>query len=72
MTSDLVAHIFGMCNTSRVSTAAIPGKQLFGHEKGAFSGAINGKVGRLDLADRGTLFLEKGRDIPIEIQPARP
>jgi len=43
--------------------------ELFGHEKGAFTGAIAQKVGRLELADQGTLFLDQVGDIPIEIQP---
>jgi formate hydrogenlyase transcriptional activator len=43
--------------------------ELFGHEKGAFTGAITQKTGRLHLADQGTLFLDEVGDIPIEIQP---
>jgi formate hydrogenlyase transcriptional activator len=43
--------------------------ELFGHEKGAFTGAITQKTGRLELADQGTLFLDEVGDIPIEIQP---
>jgi formate hydrogenlyase transcriptional activator len=43
--------------------------ELFGHEKGAFTGAITQKVGRMELADQGTLFLDEVGDIPIEIQP---
>src|SRR5205807_8574403 len=43
--------------------------ELFGHEKGAFTGAITQKIGRLDLADQGTLFLDEVGDIPAEIQP---
>jgi len=43
--------------------------ELFGHERGAFTGAIAQKVGRLELADQGTLFLDEVGDIPIEIQP---
>jgi len=43
--------------------------ELFGHEKGAFTGAINQKIGRLELADQGTLFLDEVGDIPLEIQP---
>jgi formate hydrogenlyase transcriptional activator len=43
--------------------------ELFGHERGAFTGAIAQKIGRLELADQGTLFLDEVGDIPIEIQP---
>jgi len=43
--------------------------ELFGHEKGAFTGAIIQKIGRLELADQGTLFLDEVGDIPPEIQP---
>ena len=43
--------------------------ELFGHERGAFTGAIAPKMGRLELADQGTLFLDEVGDIPIEIQP---
>jgi formate hydrogenlyase transcriptional activator len=43
--------------------------ELFGHEKGAFTGAISPKIGRLELADQGTLFLDEVGDIPPEIQP---
>jgi formate hydrogenlyase transcriptional activator len=57
----------------KLNCAAIPTglleSELFGDEKGAFTGAISPKVGRLELADQGTLFLDEVGDIPIEIQP---
>ena len=57
----------------KLNCAAIPTglleSELFGHEKGAFTGAISQKLGRLELADQGTLFLDEVGDIPIEIQP---
>ena len=57
----------------KLNCAAIPTglfeSELFGHEKGAFTGAIGQKVGRLELADQGTLFLDEVGDVPLEIQP---
>jgi formate hydrogenlyase transcriptional activator len=57
----------------KLNCAAIPTglfeSELFGHEKGAFTGAINQKIGRLELADQGTLFLDEVGDVPLEIQP---
>src|SRR5881628_1441740 len=57
----------------KLNCAAIPTglleSELFGHEKGAFTGAISQKAGRMELADQGTLFLDEVGDIPIEIQP---
>ncbi len=57
----------------KLNCAAIPTglleSELFGHEKGAFTGAITQKIGRMELGDQGTLFLDEVGDIPIEIQP---
>jgi formate hydrogenlyase transcriptional activator len=43
--------------------------ELFGHERGAFTGAIAQKIGRFELADKGTLFLDEVGDIPLALQP---
>jgi len=76
---ELIAHaIHNLSSRSgrafvRVNCAAIPldllESELFGHEKGAFTGAIAQKAGRFELADKGTLFLDEVGDIPSALQP---
>lgn len=57
----------------RLNCAAIPSglveSELFGHERGAFTGALTQKAGRFELADRGTLFLDEIGDISLDVQP---
>ena len=76
---ELVAHAIHQMSRRRgsafikVNCAAIPTglleSELFGHEKGAFTGAVSQKVGRMELADGGTLFLDEVGEIPLELQP---
>ena len=76
---ELIAHaihkLSSRCGRTfvRLNCAAIPldllESELFGHEKGAFTGAIAQKIGRFELADKGTLFLDEVGDIPPGLQP---
>jgi formate hydrogenlyase transcriptional activator len=76
---ELIAHAVHNCSRRtdrafvKVNCAAIPAglleSDLFGHERGAFTGAVTQKTGRLALADHGTLFLDEIGDIPLELQP---
>lgn len=61
-------HAFVRLNCSAIPTGLLE-SELFGHEKGAFTGAIAQKIGRLELAHQGTFFLDEVGDLPLELQP---
>ena len=60
-------------NFIKLNCAAVPSglleSELFGHERGAFTCAVNQKIGRVELADKGTLFLDEIGELPLELQP---
>ena len=62
------ARTFVELNCAAIPTGLLE-SELFGHERGAFTGAVTQKIGRLELADQGTLFLDEVGDIPLELQP---
>ena len=62
------ARTFVNLNCAAIPTCLLE-SEMFGHEKGAFTGAFNRRIGRMELADQGTLFLDEVGDIPIEVQP---
>jgi len=61
-------NAFVKANCAAIPTGLLEG-ELFGHEKGAFTGAIAQRIGRFELAHRGTIFLDEIGDIPLELQP---
>jgi formate hydrogenlyase transcriptional activator len=67
--SSRASHAFIRVNCAAIPTSLIA-SELFGHEKGAFTGALQRRLGRFEAADRGTLFLDEIGDLPVEAQTA--
>jgi formate hydrogenlyase transcriptional activator len=61
-------HTFVKVNGAAIPTGLLE-SELFGHEKGAFTGAIERRLGRFELAHQGTIFLDEVGDVPLELQP---
>jgi len=62
------AHAFVKCNCAAIPISLLE-SELFGHEKGAFTGAVAQRIGRFELANRGTMFLDEIGEAPLELQP---
>jgi formate hydrogenlyase transcriptional activator len=62
------AHPFVKCNCAAIPTGLLE-SELFGHEKGAFTSAVSQRIGRFELASRGTIFLDEIGEAPLEVQP---
>jgi len=62
------ANAFVKCNCAAIPTGLLE-SELFGHEKGAFTGAVAQRIGRFELANRGTIFLDEVGEAPLELQP---